>query len=186
MRLHFLTNTIAIAALTVAPALAAPQQADRAMTTEQSFAQNLAQANIAEIELGKLAQQKGSLTGVKDLGARLVNDHTQMNNQLKEWASTNHVTLPTHISAAQADQKRKLEGLSGEAFDRAYLDYMLSDHAHDVKQVQQMAENAQDPQVKQLAEKCLPKLEDHLRIAENVAGQAGISPNKGLNEAQQQ
>ncbi len=186
MRLHYLTNAIAVAALAVAPAIAGPQQANRTMTTGQSFAQDLAQANIAEIELGKLAQHKGSLTGVKELGARLVNDHTQMNNQLKEWARTNHVTLPTHVSSTQADQKRKLEGLSGQAFDRAYLDYMLSDHAHDVKQVQEMALNAQDPQVKQLAEKCLPKLEDHLRMAENIAGQAGISADKGLNESQQQ
>jgi predicted outer membrane protein len=67
------------------------------------------------------------------------------------------------------------------AFDRAYVDYMLSDHAADLAKTQKMAESASDPQVKELAFKVLPKLQDHLRLVENIAGQMGISPNKGLN-----
>jgi hypothetical protein len=47
-----------------------------------------------------------------------------------------------------------------------------------------MAESAQDPQVKQLAQKCLPTLQDHLRLAENVSGQIGISAQKGLTGKQ--
>jgi len=178
---------MAITAFASTALFAAPQQqqANRSMSTERNFAQELAHANIAEIELGNLAQQKASNNAVRDFGSRMVNDHTNLNNQLKEWARTNHVSLPTAPSSAQADQKRRLEALTGEAFDRAYLDYMLSDHRHDVKQVQDLAEHAQDPQVKQLAEKCLPKLQDHLRLAENIAGQIGVHADKGLNGSTQ-
>jgi hypothetical protein len=59
---------------------------------------------------------------------------------------------------------------------------MLSDHQHDVKEVQQMAEHAQDSQVKQLAAQTLPILEDHLRLAEHDAGELNISATKGLNQ----
>ena len=184
MKIGYISSTIAIAALAGGALFAAQQQeANRSMPTERSFAQELARGNIAEIELGKLAQQKGSNEAVKDFGSRMVNDHTQLNNQLKEWARTNGVSLPTAVSSAQADQKRKLEGMSGQAFDRAYIDYMLSDHQNDVKEVQHAAETAQDPQIKQLAEKTLPELQDHLRLAENVAGKIGVDAGKGLNDS---
>lgn len=149
---------------------------------EKTFAQDMAQGNVAEIELGKLAQQKGSNAAIRDFGSRMVQDHTQLNNQLKDWARTNNVSLPTSVNTTQADQKRKLEGLSGQAFDQAYLSDMLSDHRHDIQQVQRLAEKAQDPHVKDLAKEVLPKLEDHLRLAENAAGQIGLSGAKGLND----
>lgn len=111
----------------------------------------------------------------------MVQDHTQMNDQLKSWAHTYNVSLPTDVTTTEANQKSKLDGLSGQAFDRAYISDMLTDHRQDVKKVQSLAETAQDPHVKELAQQCLPKLEDHLRLAENVAGQIGLDPNKGLN-----
>lgn len=149
---------------------------------QQQFLTEMAQGNIAEIELGQLAQQKASNPAVRDFATRMVRDHTTLNNQLKQAASQLQVTLPTNVTAQQSEQKRKLEGMSGKAFDRAYMEIMLSDHQTDIKNVQQEAENAQNPQIKMLAEKTLPILEDHLRIAENDAGKLGISSHKGLNQ----
>ncbi len=169
--------------LLMVPAMVATaQNSNENQGQEKTFAQDMAQANVAEIELGKLAQQKGSNTAIRDLGSRMVQDHTQMNDQLKDWARTNNVSLPTGVTTTQADQKRKLEGLSGQALDQAYLSDMLSDHQHDVQKVQRLAETAQDPHVKELAKEVLPKLEDHLRLAENDAGQVGLSAGKGLND----
>lgn len=149
---------------------------------DRTFVESMARGNVAEIELGKLAEQKGSNQAVKDFGQRMVRDHTELNNELKQFAQTKNVTLPTTLSSADMAQKQKMEQLSGTAFDKAYMMDMLSDHQHDIQEVQQKAENAQDPGVKHLAEKALPILEDHLRIAENDAGQVGISSAKGLNE----
>jgi putative membrane protein len=112
----------------------------------------------------------------------MVQDHTTLQNDLKNWAAQNHVSLPTEASQTDISQKRKLEGLSGAAFDSAYMEDMLSDHKNDIAEVQKMAENASNPQVKQLAQKTLPLLEDHERVAENVAGQLQITSTKGLNQ----
>jgi putative membrane protein len=148
---------------------------------ELNFVRTMAQGNIDEIELGRVAQSKATTPTVRDFANRMVQDHTTLNDQLKSWAAQNHVSLPTGPSPAAVSQKSKLEHLSGAAFDRAYLDDMLSDHQHDIKQVQQMAENAPDPQVKQLAARTLPFLEDHIRIAENAAGSMRLDASKGLN-----
>lgn len=150
-------------------------------SSERHFIHSLARANVAEIETGRVAQQKATTPMVKDLANKMVADHTRLNDQLKAWAMQHHVSVPTQPSKWEIDQKAKLDRLSGTAFDRAYVDTMLSDHRHDIRQVQHMAEHASSPAVRQLAASVLPTLENHVRIAENDAGALHIPSGKGLN-----
>jgi putative membrane protein len=178
---HFI-SAVGVAALCM---LGAPVYAQNMNLNQHdlNFVQNQARANIAEIELGRVAQQKATTPMVKDFANRMVQDHTKLNDQLKTWAAQNHVSLPTAPSQAALNQKAKLDQLSGNAFDKAYMMDMLTDHRHDVKQVQRMAENATNPQVKQLAAQVLPTLQDHLRLAEHDAGEMHLPSTKGLNHA---
>ncbi len=148
-----------------------------------AFMKSMAQSNLEEIELGNMAQQNASDPAVRSFGQRMVQDHTRLNDQLKQSASQMNMPLPSSPSALETQQIRKLQGMSGKAFDRAYMDYMLSDHRADVRLVQSEAEYSNDPAVKALAAQTLPVLESHLRLAENVAGQIGISPQKGLSQS---
>ena len=109
------------------------------------------------------------------------NDHTMLNGQLESVAAKLQVTLPKGISAKDEATKSELAKLSGKQFDDAYLKDMLSDHQADIMTVQHLAETSQNSEVKSFADATLPKLEDHLRIAENYAGRLGITPNPGLN-----
>jgi putative membrane protein len=179
MKLRFLTCALGVTALCAWGAIGPSSVLSPG---DRTFADDLARANIAEIDLGRLAQQKGVTAGVKDFAARMVRDHTQLDNELKSWAQDNGVMLPTTMSAADMAEQQKLASLSGNAFDQAYMETMLSDHQHDIQTVQREAEHVTNPQVKQLASRTLPVLEDHLRLAEYHAGQMGISPKPGLNE----
>jgi|SRR5579884_359102 len=167
---RFLPLTVASLA-----ALVAVHAANQNHSTEQTFAAELAHSNVAEIEMGKLAQEKGADSDVRDFGAKMVTDHTRLNNSLKEWARSNHVSLPTGLSTAAADQKRKLEGLTGKAFDSAYISDMVNDHRHDVDRVEKISRTSDDPQVKQLAQDVLPTLQEHLQLAEKAAGKLGVN-----------
>jgi putative membrane protein len=182
MKLQFLGWTLATTALC---AWGATGPGPVLTPGDRAFADDLASTNIAEISLGKLAQQKGTIAAVKDFGARMVRDHTELNNELTTWAKDNHVVLPTTMSAADMAEQHKLASLSGKAFDDAYMETMLSDHQHDIVKVQREAESVTNPQVKQLASRTLPVLEDHVRLAEYYAGQMGINPKPGLNEPEQ-
>jgi putative membrane protein len=185
MKLQFLTCALATTALCAWGATGAAVP-NRALTPgDRTFADDLARTNIAEISLGKLAQQKGTVAAVKDFGARMVRDHTELNNELTTWAKNNHVVLPTTMSAADTAEQQKLESMSGKDFDNAYMETMLSDHQHDIVKVQREAERVTNSQVKQLASRTLPVLEDHVRMAEYHAGQMGINPKPGLNEPEQ-
>jgi putative membrane protein len=137
--------------------------------SERMFIRKAAEGGKAEVELGKLAQEKAASPEVKQFGERMVNDHSKANDQLKEVAQKEGVTLPTKLDAKDAATKARLEKLSGEAFDRAYMKDMVADHAKDVREFKNEAKNGKDPDVKNFAAQTAPTLENHLKEAKNIA-----------------
>jgi putative membrane protein len=65
--------------------------------------------------------------------------------------------------------------LSGAAFDRAYMNAMLSDHRDDVSEFKREASAGQDPDIKAFASKALPTLEAHLQLAQDTTKAVGTS-----------
>src|SRR3954470_14226431 len=62
---------------------------------DHTFAMKAAEGGMAEVELGNLAKEHGSNSAVKDFGQRMVDDHTKANNELKDLAGKENITLPT-------------------------------------------------------------------------------------------
>ena len=137
--------------------------------SDRMFIRKAAEGGEAEVELGKLAQEKAASPEVKQFGERMVNDHSKANDQLKEVVQKEGVTLPTKLDAKDAATKARLEKLSGEAFDRAYMKDMVADHTKDVREFKNEAKNGKDPDVKNFAAQTAPTLEDHLKEAKNIA-----------------
>ena len=135
---------------------------------EKKFIQEVAQHNMAEVQLGQLAAQKGSSDEVKKFGQKMVDDHTKANDQLKQVASGKDVELPTDIDRSHRREHDKLSKLSGADFDREYMKSMVSDHQKDVKEFQKEAKSAKDPDVRNFASSTLPTLEQHLQLAQQT------------------
>ena len=76
-------------------ATAAGAQSSRAASGDTAFATKAAQANLAEIELGKLAQQKAMRDEVKQFAQRMVADHGKKLDELKGLAASKNITLPS-------------------------------------------------------------------------------------------
>lgn len=138
-------------------------------TADTTFMKKAARGGIAEVELGKLATEKASSVEVKKFGQRMVDDHSKANDRLKEVAAKEHIDLPTEPSAKDKATKARLEKLSGEQFDRAYMTDMVKDHKTDVAEFAQESKNAKDPAVKSFAQETLPTLREHLKEAEKIA-----------------
>src|SRR5689334_17972896 len=103
-----------IALLSGSLALAAGQ-------AEQHFMKDSIQGNLAEVDVGNLAQQKGASQGVKDFGAMLAKDHAAANEKAEQAASALGVSSPSQPSAKQKALYKKLSGLSGEQFDKEFV-----------------------------------------------------------------
>lgn len=135
---------------------------------ERKFIEEAAAHGMAEVELGKLAMEKGSSDQVKNFGERMVEDHSKANEQVQQIASTHGIELPKEIDRQHRRELEKLQKLSGEEFDREYMKSMVDDHKKDVKDFKKMAEKAKDPQVKSFASSTAPKLEQHLQLAQTT------------------
>ena len=136
---------------------------------DTTFMKKAAEGGLAEVELGKLATEKASNPEVKKFGQRMVDDHSKANEQLKQMAAEEHVKLPENLSAKDKATKARLEKLSGDEFDKAYMRDMVKDHKQDVAEFQKESKSAHDPAVKNFAQQTLPTLQDHLKEAEKIA-----------------
>lgn len=136
--------------------------ANTAANPEESFMMAAASGGIAEVELGRLAQQKAQSADVKQFGEMMVVDHTRVNEELKELATRKNITLPTSMGDEHMSTMKRLQDLSGAEFDRAYVEEMIEDHQGDVEEFEEKADSARDAEVKAFAEKTLPVLRRHL------------------------
>ena len=142
------------------------------MTTrvdDKTFAKNAALGGMTEVELGKLATQKASSDAVKQFGQKLIDDHTKANDQLKEIAGKENITIPDALDSKHQSRVDKLSKLSGPEFDKAFVKDAVKDHEHDISEFKSEAQNGSDPNVKQFASNTLPALEDHLSMAKNLS-----------------
>ena len=135
---------------------------------DRDFAMKAAHGGAAEVELGKLAQAQGSDPKVKEFGQRMATDHSKAGEELQTAASG--MTLPMEPDRKQQSEKERLSKLQGAQFDKAYARYMLKDHRDDIALFKKEANSGQDPQLKAYAQKTLPTLEEHLRLAEQLPG----------------
>jgi putative membrane protein len=154
------------------PAQNKPVSSEKMSTTAQSyelsgFAKKAAVGGMAEVELGRLATQKASSDKVKQFGQRMVLDHSKANDELKRVASTAGIDLPAEIDGKTRATIEKLSKLSGAQFDKAYMADMVQDHEKDVAEFAKAAKHPDSP-VGSFAEKTLPTLRDHLKMARDV------------------
>ena len=129
----------------------------------------------AEVELGKLAQERGSHPDVKNYGQMMETDHRMAGEELKEIANRANANRGERRDDAtegahgeHMELRDELAKLSGGEFDRRYLDEMVDDHEKGINQLESQAERADNPQIREWAAKTLPKMRNHLAKAKAV------------------
>lgn len=139
-----------------------------AKVDDKKFAKDMALTAMVEVELGKLAAQKASKDDIKQLGQKIVDDHTKANDQLKEVASKENISIPDALDSKHQSRIDKLSKLSGEDFDKAYVKEELRDHQAEVRDFSAEAQSGADPQVKEFASNMLPTLQQELDLVKNL------------------
>ncbi len=136
---------------------------------DKAFVLEAARGGMAEVELGRLAADKASNADVKQFGQRMVDDHSKASDELKGLASQKNITLPTEPDAQQKALQARLSKLSGDAFDKAYIQAMVADHNKDVAAFTRASKIAKDADLKAWAGKTLPTLQDHQKMAKELS-----------------
>jgi putative membrane protein len=156
-------------ALVVGVAIGGPRST-LAAQADQGFVQEAASAGQMEVELGRHASRHAADPQVKRFGERMMNDHRKANIELAGIADRESIPLSSEPSATHEATIRRLTALKGRDFDREYMKAMVEDHEEDVAKFREVARSAETPRVKEFAQKTLPTLQEHLKIAKEIYG----------------
>ncbi len=150
---------------------------------DHDFIMDAAMGGMMEVELGRVAAEKGMSDAVKQFGQRMVDDHSKANSELMSLASSKGMTLPTELDAKHREQVTKFSAMSGAELDREYTKMMVSDHRKDVSEFEKESTRGTDADLKAFASKTLPTLQEHLKMAEALPGaKAGVgNSNRSSN-----
>ena len=140
------------------------------------------QTNLMEVELAKIAREKGSTSAVRAYADQLVQDHTNLDQTVVAMAQQSGNLKAMHRAAHEtADEKtaeQKVKSASGPKFDKLFLQQASADHQKLISKLQKDREDASDDQLEALIDKMLPILEQHKDLAkilmdkEEASGQA--------------
>jgi putative membrane protein len=125
--------------------------------------------NSTEIEMGRLANERGQSESVRKLGQRMVRDHTMLENRLKALAGAKDIVLSSQLDARHQQMIDELTTYSGAAFDQHYLGCQVNGHQKAIALFQQVAAENQDRSVREFAANTLPILQRHLQLAEKYS-----------------
>ncbi len=175
-----LVSLFAAAALITTPAFAQlMKKSDQKIDNADAAAmKQLAQANLNEIEGGKTAASKAQSPDVKQFAQKMLTDHTQMLNDLKTLAQQKGVALPESASIKDMAQLKLMERSSGAEFDKKYMAEMVKDHQKDAQETQDLASKAQDPDFKAAVQKAHGKINEHLQMAQRIAGSSAAGATR--------
>jgi putative membrane protein len=143
-----------------------------------AFIKEASQGGLYEVDLGKLASTHATNDGVKEFARMMQQDHGKSNADLKQLAIKKKFVISMALDAEHKDSYDRLAKLSGDEFNREYINVMVSDHEKDLRDFQRVAETSTDPDVKTFANNMLPTLKKHLQEAKRVSGT--IEPKKTM------
>ena len=141
--------------------------------SDNQFLIDAAQVNMDEIQLGKMAQEKGS-TDVKDLGKMMEGEHSLALNDVKQLATKKQIPLPSNVTGKENQHYKILSGKAGIEFDTEYCKIMIQGHKETIEKFEREISIGKDPDIKALASNILPKLKMHLE--HSLTCQQKISP----------
>jgi putative membrane protein len=138
---------------------------------DRHFVMEAVRGGTAEVKLSQLVDERASRDEVKQFGKHMIRDHTQANKELKRLASGKGETVSEELDEKHEKLMKRLSGLSGDEFDREYIKAMVQDHKKVVAEFEREASQGQDEDLKHWAGKILPKLQQHLQMAQDLVKQ---------------
>ena len=165
-------GTLGIVAGLAAPVFTASAQSN-AKLDDPTIVAIFDAANTYDIEAGALAEKKASNHDVHEFAEMIQRDHRAVRQQGRDLAAALKVTPtpPTDfaLTKAHASAMTKLRGLSGAAFDRAFLQNEVDFHNAVINAVTTtLLPATQNAQLKDLETKVAPAFVAHRDRAQNL------------------
>lgn len=142
--------------------------------TDPEIAHIVVTANTIDIDAGKLAQTRAKSNEVKAFAKQMVTDHRGVQKQATDLATKLGVTPKDNdtsksLLTSAKDNLKKLKGLKGEEFDKAYVNNEVTYHQAVLDALDKtLIPNAKNEELKALMVKVRPAFVAHLEHAKGL------------------
>jgi putative membrane protein len=136
---------------------------------DRDFIEDQLEGGQAEVNLGRIAEERATNPQVKEFAQRMVKDHQMAAEELRQAASAANVQVnpPAEAEGEHKEVQEELSKLSGAEFDRTYMEKMVEKHEKTVNVLEKKADTG-NPQVRQWVTKVLPTVREHLAQAKQI------------------
>lgn len=135
---------------------------------DRDFVKDAGYANRAEIEMGQLALSKSEHDDIIDFANKMIADHTNAQNRLKDLADKKNIPMPDTLDAAHKAMKETLSALDGYQFDSAYISSQVTDHEKAERIFKDGDDKNDDDELENYAEEILHHIREHLDWARQL------------------
>jgi len=132
-----------------------------------SFISNAAEAGHTEIAAAKVAAQISKNQKVVEFANMMITDHTAAGEKLHKVMNEELVSGSFPVNDEHKELIDSLSKMTGDAFDKAYMQFMVDSH----REAAELFENGADnriPGVQKFAKETRPTIEHHLEEAKNI------------------
>jgi putative membrane protein len=145
--------------------------------TADTYVANAAISDVYEIASSRMALEKASSPKVKAFAQAMIADHTATSNSLKAALVEGNMkrTVPTAPDERRQAMLDALKGLSGAAFDKAYLEQQTTAHQEALLLHGRYAEDGENDALQKLASTTTPKIQHHANQLKTLAAGTGGS-----------
>ncbi len=141
----------------------------------ENFVDEASAKGIAEIETAKMALDKGTSEDVKQFAQKMIDDHTKANQELAQLAQAKDLEMSDEATLMDKAKAMILKLRDDENFDEAYANNQVVAHEQTIEMYQDYVEGGENADLKQFAQKTLPKLEEHLKQAKDLQAKHGAN-----------
>jgi putative membrane protein len=140
---------------------------------DKAFARDALLSGLAEVELAKLAAQKGASEAVKRFAKQLADDFGRNDDELRRIADENEFSLPEVLDAKHKAELARLGKLSGPDFDRAFIRTVLKENKQEFPSFQNEGWNGMYRNARNFAWRSLPAMKKDIKAAKALRRSAG-------------
>jgi putative membrane protein len=138
---------------------------------DRLFTTLAAQGGMAEVELGKLAQQRSRNEAVTVFAQQMIDDHGKSNAQLMGLAKQAGLPLPTELALDQLEVRERLSALNQGQFESEYMRVQVTDHQKTVQLLLWVIASGENADLQRFASDTLPGVLHHLQLAQGLVSQ---------------
>jgi len=143
--------------------------------SDQEFLAKALAGGVKEVQLGEKARDKASSDDVKKFAQRMIDDHTRAARELMDVASRKGFRPVPAMTEKHLDVFVRL-GKELKDFDAQYAASQVESHEEAVALFEKQAKEGKDADLKAFAEKTLPTLKEHLKLAQDLNRDVGKGP----------